>query len=187
TGKETDFIVPIILQQSLHPVLASVMIAGIVSAGMSTVSALMVVATGGVSRDIYQKLINPAASDKTVLRLSQIVTVIIGIISIIIDIIKPASIFEIVRFAFGGLGIWVIAVILGMYWRRTTTAGVFAGVVVGELYFIGLKTGVLASSLAFGLDALVPAWCLGMVVAIIISFLTKPVAAQVLQRHFPQS
>ncbi len=98
-GKEADFVVPIMIKQTLPPVLASVMIAGIVSAGMSTVSGLMVVSAGGVSRDIYQKLINPEASDKTILNLSRIAIVVIGLIGIVIAINKPASIFELVRFA----------------------------------------------------------------------------------------
>lgn len=183
-GKDADFIVPIMLQQSLNPILASVMIAGIVSAGMSTVSALMVVATGGVSRDIYQKLINPAANDKTVFRLSQVVTVLIGIISIVIGIMKPASIFEIVRFSFGGLGIWVIAVILGMYWRKATTAGVLTGVILGECYYVAVKLGWLSQSFALHLDPLIPAWGFGMIVAMLVSRYTKKVDPSVLARHF---
>ena len=184
TGKDADFVVPIMIQKTLPPILASVMIAGIVSAGMSTVSALMVVSAGGVSRDIYQKLMNPNASDQTILTLSRVVTVIIGLISIAIAISKPAGIFEIVRFAFGGLGIWVIAVILGMYWKKATTAGVLVGVVVGEVYYVALKLGWLDAAFSFQLDALVPAWCLGMIVAIIISQFTRPVEQLVIERHF---
>ena len=184
TGNDADFVVPIMIQKTLPPVLASIMIAGIVSAGMSTISALMVVSAGGVSRDIYQKLINPDASDKTILTLSRVVTVIIGLISIAIAISKPAGIFEIVRFAFGGLGIWVIAVILGMYWKRATTAGVLTGVVIGEIYYVALKAKWLDAAFSFQLDALVPAWCLGMIVAIIISQFTRPVEQPVIERHF---
>lgn len=183
-GKDADFVVPIVLQQSLSPIMASIMIAGIVSAGMSTISALMVVATGGVSRDIYQKLINPQASDQTILKLSHVVTVIVGIASIIIGVMKPASIFEIVRFSFGGLGIWVIAVILGMYWKRATATGVLTGVFVGEAYFIALKAGWLDKAFALHADPLLPAWALGMVVAIVVSLMTPPVEKSVLDRHF---
>ena len=183
-GKEADFVVPIMIKQTLPPVLASVMIAGIVSAGMSTVSGLMVVSAGGVSRDIYQKLINPEASDKTVLNLSRISIVVIGLIGIIIAINKPASIFELVRFAFGGLGVWVIAVILGMYWKKATTAGVLTGILIGELYYVALKLKWLDAAYSFQLDALIPAWCLGMIIAIIISYMTKPVEAAVIARHF---
>lgn len=195
SGKDADFVVPIILQRSMNPIWASIMIAGIVSAGMSTVSALMVVATGGISRDIYQKMINPQASDKTVLRLSYLVTVIIGLASIAIGISKPAGIFEIVRFAFGGLGIWVIAVILGMYWKRATAKGVLTGVMVGEIYFVILKAGWLKGFFAdqgewlkllltFNADPLLPASVVGTIVAVIISKRTSPVDASVLARHF---
>lgn len=184
TGKDADFVVPIMLQQSLSPVVASIMIAGIVSAGMSTISALVVVASGGISRDIYQKLINPQAGDEQVLRLSHLVTLLVGVASVVIGIAKPASIFEIVRFAFGGLGVWVIAVILGMYWKRATASGVLTGVIIGELYFIALKAGWLAKSLAFGADPLLPAWCLGMVIAVAVSLMTPAVQESVLERHF---
>ncbi len=184
TGKDADFVVPIVLQRSPRPVMASTLIAGNISAGMSTISALMVVATGGVSRDIYQKLINPEASDASILKLSHVATFIIGLVSIAIGIAKPASIFEIVRFSFGGLGVWVIAVILGMYWKRATATGVLIGVGVGELYFIALKAGWLAKSFAFHADPLLPAWVLGMVVAIIASLMTPGVAQSVLDRHF---
>lgn len=183
-GRDADFVVPMLLQRSLDPILASVMIAGIVSAGMSTVSALMVVATGGISRDLYQKLINPAASDARVLRLSHWVTLLIGLAGIAIGVLKPASIFEIVRFAFGGLGIWVIAVILGMYWKRATAAGALAGVLLGELCFVVLKAGWLDSWLTLRTDPLLPAWLLGMAVAVVVSLATPAVEREVLERHF---
>ena len=184
-GKDADFVVPIMIQQSLSPVLASVMIAGIVSAGMSTVSGLMVVSTGGISRDIYQKLINPGASDRTILNLSRIVTVIIGIIGIGIGIYKPSGIFALVRFAFGGLGVWAVAVILGMYWKRATAIGVLTGVFIGEVYYVILKLLKLdGSAWALWLDPLVSAWLLGMIIAVIVSYMTPPVQQEVVERHF---
>ena len=89
------------------------------------------------------------------------------------------------RFAFGGLGIWAIAVILGMYWRRASAIGVITGIAVGEIYYVYLKlNGLDGSSLALGLDALVVSWLLGMIVAIIVSLLTKPVDQKVVDRHF---
>lgn len=184
-GKDADFVVPIMIQQSLSPVLASIMIAGIVSAGMSTVSGLMVTSAGGISRDIYQKLINPQASDHTILNLSRIVTVIVGVIGIGIGISKPSGIFAIVRFAFGGLGVWAVAVILGMYWRRATAIGVLAGVFIAEIYYIILKWNKLDGTIwSLGLDSLVSAWIIGMVIAVVVSLVTRPVDTKVIERHF---
>lgn len=55
TGTDTDFIVPLILQAGVHPVISSLMVAGIFSAGMSTVSGVLITSTSAVTRDLYQK------------------------------------------------------------------------------------------------------------------------------------
>ena len=191
-GKHADFVVPIMLQQNLSPIVASIMIAGIVSAGMSTISGLMIVSAGGISRDIYQKLINPGASDRTILTLSRVVTVIVGVIGIGIGIYEPSSIFELVRFAFGGLGIWAVAVLLGMYWKRATATGVLSGIFIGEILYCTLKwkwawnggKTLDGTIWALGLDSMVASWLLGMVIAIIVSYMTQPPSKDVIDRHF---
>ena len=45
-----------ILQRGMNPFLASIFIAGIVAAGMSTIDGILVTTTGAVTRDIYQKI-----------------------------------------------------------------------------------------------------------------------------------
>ena len=84
-----------ILQRGLNPFLASIFIAGIVAAGMSTIDGILVTTTGAVTRDIYQKLINKKATDESVMKLSKVVTILIGIIVICFGVFQPGSIFEI--------------------------------------------------------------------------------------------
>ncbi|MCG8472129.1 MAG: sodium:solute symporter family protein [Desulfobacterales bacterium] len=181
-GKQTDFIVPMLLQSSLPPVLASVLIAGVVSAGMSTIDALLVVATGGVTRDIYQNLINPKASEAQIFKLSRWVTVAIGLCGIAIGIIKPATIFGLIRFAFGGLGIWVAPVILGIYWRRASKTGAMVSVIFGEVLYIAMKLKFKAW--AFGFDPLIVCWFATMAVMISVSLLTPSASEKTIKRHF---
>ena len=182
TGKETDFIVPMLLQQNLNPYLAAILIAGIVSAGMSTIDALLVVATGGITRDIYQHGFNPKASDEEIFRLSRYVTVIIGIAGIAVGITKPASIFELIRFSFGGLGIWVAPVILGMYWKRATTSAAFAAAIIGGALYVSLA--LWGQGLTMGFDPLIVSWSVTMVLMVVVSLFTQPVKREVLGRHF---
>ena len=74
-----------------------------------------------------------------------------------------------------------------MYWRRVSTAGVIAGIIVAEIYYVYLKLNGLDGSLyALKLDSLVASWLLGMIVAIAISLVTKPVNAAVVERHFKE-
>lgn len=53
TGKQIDFVVPLILQQGVSPIVSTLLIAGIMAAGMSTIDSLLIVSTGAVTRDIY--------------------------------------------------------------------------------------------------------------------------------------
>ena len=182
TGKNSDFVVPLISQEGLHPVLSALMVAGIFSAGMSTISSLLITSTSAVSRDLYQRILKRDATDDETLKLSRVVTVVLGIIAIGIGILKPGSIFTIILFAFGGLGIWAAPIVLGMYWKRTTTTGVFVSVIAGEiLYFLMLTQ---FKSLSMGFNPLIVAWTVTMVILFVVSLVTKPVSEATIKRHF---
>lgn len=133
-GKESDFIVPLILQEGLPSIVSALMVAGIFSAGMSTISSLLLTS------------------------------------------------FTIILFAFGGLGIWAAPIICGMYWKRTTTTGVFASVIIGEAFYFLLLTEF--KSLSMGFNPLIVAWLVTMMILIGVSLFTKPVSAETIRRHF---
>ena len=110
------------------------------------------------------------------------ITVCLGIIAIGIGIYKPGSIFQIVLFAYGGLGIWAAPILLGMYWRRTTTAAVYVGVISAEILYVLMV--VKFTSWSFGFNPLIVAWAFAMVVMIVVSLLTKPASEATIRRHF---
>ena len=87
-GKQMDFIVPLILQKGVSPFFAALMISGIMAAGMSTIDSLLIVSTGGISRDIYQNLLNKKATDGEILKLSRYITVILGCVAVLFGIWK---------------------------------------------------------------------------------------------------
>lgn len=182
TGTDTDFIVPLILQAGVHPVISSLMVAGIFSAGMSTVSGVLITSTSAVTRDLYQKIFNKEATDKDAFIMSRYVTVGLGVLAICIGIYKPSSIFQLVLFSFGGLGIWAAPILAGLYWKRATKVGAFASVIVGEIVYILLTTTF--TSLTFGFNPLIVAWIIAMVVLIIVSLCTKPASAETIRHHF---
>lgn len=182
TGTDTDFIVPLILQAGVHPVISSLMVAGIFSAGMSTVSGVLITSTSAVTRDLYQKIFNKEATDKDAFIMSRYVTVGLGVLAICIGIYKPSSIFQLVLFSFGGLGIWAAPILAGLYWKRATKVGAFASVIVGEIVYILLTTTF--TSLTFGFNPLIVAWIIAMVVLIVVSLCTKPASAETIRHHF---
>ncbi len=182
--EKADQIVPMILQRGLNPFLASIFIAGIVAAGMSTIDGILVTTTGAVTRDIYQKIINKKATDENVMNLSKVVTVLIGIIVICFGVFQPGSIFEINLFAFSGMAIFVVPILFGMYWKKSTVAGAVSSVVVGVIVLLVFTLVPSVKELAHGFHALFPATILGSAAMLIVSSMTQAPPQETIERHF---
>lgn len=183
-GKASDYIVPYILHAGIPTVLSSLMVAGIFSAGMSTISSVLLTTTSAITRDLYQKIFRCDATDADALRLSRYVTALLGVLAILIGVSKPASIFQIVLFSFGGLGIWAAPILAGMYWKRATKAGAVVSVICGEIFYVLLVLEL--KSLTFGFNPLIIAWIFTMIVLVVVSLFTQPASEAAIRRHFDE-
>ena len=182
--EKADQIIPMILQRGMNPFLASIFIAGIVAAGMSTIDGILVTTTGAVTRDIYQKIINKDATDENVMKLSKVVTVIIGIIVICFGVFQPGSIFEINLFAFSGMAIFVVPILFGIYWKKATAKGAIASVIVGIISLLLFTLNPSVKALAMGFHALFPTTIIASIVMIVVSEFTKTPPQETIDRHF---
>ena len=182
--EKADQIIPMILQRGMNPFLASIFIAGIVAAGMSTIDGILVTTTGAVTRDIYQKIINKNATDEAVMNLSKVVTVIIGIIVICFGVFQPGSIFEINLFAFSGMAIFVVPILFGIYWKKATAKGAIASVVVGIISLLLFTLNPSVKALAMGFHALFPTTISASIVMIVVSKFTETPPQETIDRHF---
>lgn len=182
--EKADQIIPMILQRGMNPFLASIFIAGIVAAGMSTIDGILVTTTGAVTRDIYQKIINKDATDETVMKLSKVVTVIIGIIVICFGVFQPGSIFEINLFAFSGMAIFVVPILFGIYWKKATAKGAIASVIVGIISLLLFTLNPSVKALAMGFHALFPTTIIASIVMIVVSKFAETPPQETIDRHF---
>jgi Na+/proline symporter len=83
-------------------------------------------------------------------------------------------IFWLVLFAWAGLGAALGPTsILALYWRRTTRAGVLAGILAGAAVTFAWK---LTPALSGRLYELVPAFAASLVVTVAVSLATRPPA-----------
>ena len=182
--EKADQIIPMILQRGMNPFLASIFIAGIVAAGMSTIDGILVTTTGAVTRDIYQKIINKNATDEAVMNLSKVVTVIIGIVVICFGVFQPGSIFEINLFAFSGMAIFVVPILFGIYWKKATAKGAIASVIVGIISLLLFTLNPSVKALAMGFHALFPTTIIASIVMIVVSKFTETPPQETIDRHF---
>lgn len=121
-GGSVDNIMPLAIVASLKPLIAGITIIGPVAASISTVSSLLLTATSSIVKDIYiyqKEKKKEQVSEKKTSFLSQVWTLVLGILIFIISISPPDVIWKINMFAFGGLEtafFWVF--LLGMFWKK---------------------------------------------------------------------
>src|SRR5919202_1581982 len=132
--------------------------------------------------DIYRSYLRPDQSDRHYLNMGRIATVAGVLISIATAYIVMAfeSIMDYVQLLHGTfLAPLFGAFLLGMFWRRTTPWGGFAGLVSGTLGGVGLWVLELAGVLQYGSPMAGNfwrawgAWGICMVVTVVVSLLTQ--------------
>src|SRR5699024_10424547 len=70
----------------LPPVVAAILMVGILSAVMSTLDSLLMIVGTSISEDIYRKTLKPNTSEKQVIKITQISIVVVTIIVMILTI-----------------------------------------------------------------------------------------------------
>ena len=126
---------PLLATALLHPVLAGLFISGAVSAMMSTADSQLLVSTSAITEDFFHQYLKKDLSEKDLLILNRIMILILGFIAFCISMysqIVGNNIFSVVSYAWSGLGsAFGPALILTLWWPKTTRKGVIAGMVVG--------------------------------------------------------
>ncbi|MGD2295946.1 MAG: sodium/proline symporter [Candidatus Aminicenantes bacterium] len=173
-GQDPENLFPFLASAHLHPFIMGIITAAILAAIMSTADSQLLVASSGVVRDIYQKI---AAKEKTIdqkklVLLSRLVVLLLVIAALIFGLTAEKLVFWLVLFAWGGLGAsFGPPLLLSLYWKKTTQAGVAAGFISGTAVTIIWS---LIPALQNALYHLVPAFTVSALLTIAISLLTKP-------------
>lgn len=134
--------------------LMGLMIAAMFSATMSTLSGDYNVMASVITEDIYRRLFDKEASQKRLIIVGRVATLLVGALTIIIGVSLIASartgLFEVMVMVFGlFVGPMLIPMLAGLLSRRITwrgaAAGIAAGFITGLSFFL-YKNFVLAGS-----------------------------------------
>lgn len=135
-GKDPEIIMPLLAQTLLPGWLAGLLISGAVAAMMSTADSQLLVSTSAISEDLGINAIKKRKESDTLLN-TRIITVLLGIFAYIVAMYSEYSgntIFSIVSFAWSGLGSsFGPAVLLALWWNKTTREGVISGLFTGAI------------------------------------------------------
>ena len=177
TASETVFLV--MTNELFPPIAAGLILSAVLAAIMSTASSQLLVAASAFAQDFYRTLIHKDAEQSELVWISRASVLVIASLAIFLGFNPNSFILDMVSYAWAGFGAaFGPAILMSLFWKRTTRNGVIAGIIVGGVTVLVWKQFAL-----FGLYEIVPGFLLSLLAIYGISLLGEP-PAQDIQETF---
>lgn len=178
-----DAVNPMLIANYLSPIAGGILLAAIMAACISTADSLLLLCGTTFTNDLYLKFINKDASDKEILKVSRVVTLVIGILAVGGSfIIQDAMMWIQAKTVTMVSSATCVLVLMGLAWKGANATGAAASMIAGFLtasiwYVLGQP---------FGMMPLLPAVIVGFVVMILVSKMTAKPDPAVIKKFFPE-
>lgn len=177
-----DELIPYFLTQNVPASIALVILILVFSASMSSLSSLVLVSSSAIAMDLYGGMINRQASRKTLVTLMRVFCGVFVACSLVIALRQPTVIVNLMVISWGVLaGSFIGPFFYGLFWRRTTKAGAYAGFFGGLAVAVGLFLKFGAPGIPFsGAAAIVTS----MVLVPLVSLVTPAMDRALVEKAF---
>lgn len=167
-----DLIVPQIITIALPDAVATIILLLVLSASMSTLASLVLVSSSSIAIDLLKGSLFPNIEKKELVFLMRLLCIVFVVFSLYLAI-TPTPIVSLMSISWGTLaGSFLAPYFYGLFWRGTTKAGAFAGMITGLTISVvcSFYVGVNSPHIPFisSLAILVP-----LVVVPVVSLVTK--------------
>ena len=133
---ETIFI--LLAGELFAPVAVGFLLAAILAAIMSTISAQLLVTGSSLTEDVYRLFVRREASEGEIVTVGRLSVVAVAGLAMLLAQNPESSVLSLVSNAWAGFGAaFGPVIILALTWQRMTLAGAMAGMVTGALVVIG--------------------------------------------------
>ena len=161
TSVAFDGIIPYMLQTSLSDVLIGVVVVLVLSASMSTLSALVLTSSSTLTLDFLKDNVIKNMDQKKQLLVMRIMIVFFVVVSVVIAMNPPAFIAQLMGISWGALaGAFLAPFLYGLYWKKVAAPAVWASFICG--------VGITVSNLFIKFTNPINAGALAMVAGLII-------------------
>lgn len=178
-GNNGEDVLSMITESFLPTLLVAVFIAIVLSAIMSTIDSLLILASSAITRDFYQKIFRPDIKDENLTKISRISTIIMAftalIIAIIMNYVSPdRQVFWVIIFGWSGIAAtFCPVIILTLFWKGYSEKGAMASMISGFvsviLFNFVFKEMDSVGEYFVALDVLFPSFAVAMLVGVIVS------------------
>lgn len=157
-----------------NPWIAGILLSAILAAVMSTLSAQLLISSSSITEDFYKGFIRPKASEKELVWLGRIMVLVIAALAIWIAQDENSKVLKLVEFAWAGFGSAFGPVVLfSLFWKRMTSSGAMAGMLVGTVTVFAWKEVVPADTDWFKVYEMIPGFAFASLAIIVISLLSN--------------
>lgn len=138
-GSGGEDVLSLVLGRVMPSLIVGIYIAVVLSAVMSTVDSLLVIASSAVTRDFYQQIINPDIDEKTLIKTSKIITLLLAILALVValgvSVFSPTrTVFWFVIFGWSGIAAtFCPVIIMSVFWKGISEKGAIVSMVTGFL------------------------------------------------------
>ena len=138
-GNAAENVLALVLGQVMPTLIIGIYIAAVLSAVMSTVDSLLVVASSAVTRDFYQQIFHPNVDEQRLTGLSKKVTLALAILALIVALcvsfLSPTrTVFWFAIFGWSGIAAtFCPVIILSIFWKNYTEKGAISSMITGFL------------------------------------------------------
>jgi SSS family transporter len=152
--------------------LGAVVMTTIMAVIVSTAISYLLVPATALVRDVYQRFINPQASERNLVWLLRGVVIGLGIIAYVISTYSEKFLEVALRaYTIYGTGV-TPSLVAALVWKRATTAGAITSIATGVATTLIWEFGGLGEST--GIDPVIPAITLSVLALVVVSLLTPP-------------
>lgn len=151
------------------PWLAGMLLAAVLAAIMSTLSAQLLVCSSALTQDIYKNFVRRQASERELVWFGRATVLGVTLLAIALASDPNSRVLGMVSYAWAGFGAaFGPVVLLSLMWRRMTARGALAGMVVGAVTVLVWKQAGW-----FGLYEMVPGFVLATLAIVLTSLLDR--------------
>ena len=133
-GAEAEMAMPRLIKEILPIGITGIVIASYFSAIMSTADSCLMASSGNVVNDIIQRHLWPSAGEKALMRLSQIATLLIGVLAVLLAS-RFQTVLDAILYAYAFMVSGLFIPTLGAYfWRGSSPTGALLAMLSGGTF-----------------------------------------------------
>ncbi len=165
-----DLAIPLLVEALLSPIGIAIFFVGVIAAGMSTFSSVLIITSGAMVRDLLKNAFGLNLKNKKEVRWTMLTNTVIGLISILVALNPPGLVADLIAFSWTVIASTCLApFLIGLYWKGATKSGIISSMVGG--FSISLLWMFLGQP--FGIHGFIPGLIISFSLIFLVSLFTK--------------